>query len=163
MLQSRAAVDIRLCVAMIHSELAGYQGYPNTESGVERFARALQECSVSVEHARATLAKFTQKFPTVQEITDTALNLVSQFAIQHNQLLEWEREYGKPLPLKPDVSLIGQEQGTVMWAKIKQHLTLKHNGSFPGFAKISWREIYETMEALGYPLTREIERWYLGR
>lgn len=90
------AVNIKVCVAMLRSELAGYQGYPHTLQGEERFARALQDVSVSVEHARAILSRFTEEFPTVQTILDTGLSLLPQFQIQHSQLLEWEREFGKP-------------------------------------------------------------------
>lgn len=149
------ALHLKLCVALIRSELAGYQGYPHTVPGEERFARALQETAISVDHARAILSKFTQKFPTVQDITDTALNLLPQFQIQHSQLLEWEKEYGPATPARPDFKPTLEPPCMERDRKIKQYLTLKHNGAFPGFAKIGWLELFEAQEAVGCPLTPE--------
>lgn len=150
------AIAPKICIAMIRSELAGYQGYPHTTQGEERFGRALQEVSVSVEHARAVLAKFTQRFPTVQEITDTALNLLPQFEIQHSQLAEWEQEFGKPAPIVFDVSQMSEQQLQAdMWVKLKQHFTLKKGGTFPGWAKVSWKEIYEALEEMGHTLNSD--------
>lgn len=42
-----------------------------------------------------------------------------------------------------------------MWRELKKYFAEKHGGKFPGFAKISWMQIYEAMEQLGYPLNRE--------
>jgi len=156
------ALNLKVCVGLIRSELAGYQGYPHTTQGEERFARAVQETAVSVDHARAILSKFTQKFPTVQDITDTALNLLPQFQIQHSQLLEWEREYGPPSPARPDFNPNPEPPYMDRYRKIKQHLTLKHGGHFPGFAKIGWLEMFEAQEAVGYPLTPE-QKKMIGR
>jgi hypothetical protein len=148
-------LDIRVCVAMIRSELSGYEGYPRNEAGEHRFGRALQECAVSVAHASAILAKFTQKFPTVQDIIDTALNLLPQFEIQHSQLLEWEREFGKAAPLKPDFNPNPDPPYVEINRKVKEYLILQAGGHWPGWAKITWKQIYEAQEQLGYPLNRD--------
>jgi hypothetical protein len=52
-----------------------------------------------------------------------------------------------------------------MWKKLKAHFTevyKKRNLPFPGWAKISWLDIYLEQEACGYPLTREQEKM-IGR
>lgn len=90
------AVELAVCVSLIRSELAGYQGYPHTVVGEERFGRALQEVVVSVDHAIAVLQKFTEKFPTVQNIIDVALNLKPQFERQESELDRMRREFGEP-------------------------------------------------------------------
>ena len=149
-----AAVNLKVCVSLIRSELAGYQGYPHTLQGEERFARALQDVTVSVEHARATLAKFKEGFPTVQNIIDTAVNLRSKFEPQVDERLEWERTYGKPKPVPVDFASVGEQVHKDMWTKLKQHF-IQQPGGFPGWAKVSWKEIYAAMEQLGYPLNRE--------
>ena len=156
------ALNIKVCVALIRSELAGYQGYPHTSVGEERFARALQEVGVSVDHARAILSKFTKLFPTVQDIIDTALNLLPQFQIQHSQLVEWEREYGLPTPMRADFKQEDEPPYMERDRKAKQYLTLKHGGKFPGFAKIGWLELFEAFEACGYPLNVD-QRKMIGR
>lgn len=91
-------LELESCLALIRSELAGYPEYPRNVAGETRHARALQESVVSVEHALATLAKFTLRFPSVQEITDTALNLRPQFDPSSALKAEWTRQYG---PRKP--------------------------------------------------------------
>ena len=149
------ALNIKVCVALIRSELAGYQGYPHTSVGEERFARALQEVAVSVDHARAILAKFTRMFPTVQDIIDTALNLLPQFEIQHSQLVEWEREFGKAAPLKPDFNAPPEPPYVEVNRRVKEYLILQLGGNWPGWAKITWEQIYEAQEALGYPLNSD--------
>ena len=88
------AVHINLCLAMLQNELAGYKGYPHTPQGEARFARALQEVAVSVEHLEAVLQKFTEGFPTVQNITDVALNLRPQFVHEESPVAKWKREFG---------------------------------------------------------------------
>lgn len=149
------AVHLKVCLALLRSELAGYQGYPHTLLGEERFAKALQEVAISVDHLKGILSKFTQKFPTVQDIMDVGLNLLPQFQIPFNQLAEWERECGPPRPLKPDFTPANEPPYMERDRKIKEHLTLKHGGHFPGFAKIGWLELFEAQEACGYPLTPE--------
>jgi hypothetical protein len=158
----RNAVHHTVCIGLIRSELAGYQGYPNTEAGEIRFARALQEVSVSVAHASAILAKFTQKFPTVQDILDTGLNLLPEFEIQHSQLVEWEKEYGPRSPIKPDFATDAEPEYVRRDRDAKRYLTLKHGGTFPGFAKIGWIELFEAYEACGYPLNTE-QKKMIGR
>ena len=147
---------------MLRSELSGYQGYPNSEAGESRFARALQDVAVSVEHLMAILGKFTQKFPTVQDIMDTGLNLLPQFEVPFNQLAAWERECGPPRPVKVDFTPANEPPFMARDRKIKEHLSLKHGGHFPGFSKIGWLEMFEAQEACGYPLTRDQEKM-IGR
>jgi hypothetical protein len=158
----RSAVAISVCRAIIQTELAGYAGFPNTEAGEMRFARALQEVSASVAHANAICARFTVKFPTVQDILDTGLNLLPQFEIQHSDLVAWEREYGPPSPARADFQPVDEPYYIARDKKIKEYLILKRGGKWPGWAKISWLDIFEAQEAIGYPLTTEQARM-IGR
>jgi len=147
------AVDSRVCLSLIQSELSGYQGYPHNPAGEARFARALGDVAVSVEHAVAILAKFTIAFPTVQEITDTGINLRPQFEPKCSQRAEWEREYGQAAPVAVDpLPRTAAQHHSLMWHRLKEHLSKKHEGVFPGWAKISWGETYRAMAELGYPL-----------
>lgn len=150
-----AAVDLRFCVAMISTELAGYKGYPKNDAGESRFGRALQSAAISVEHARAILAEFTNEFPSVQQIIDTGLNLRPKFESTISQREQWEREYGKAAPVLIDWDrMSGQQQTSEMWRQLKVHFT-KVKTTFPGWAAISWREIYEAQDHFGFPLNRD--------
>lgn len=88
-------VQIEVCIGLIKSQLAGYQGFPNTQEGVVRFAKALQGASVSVEHAIAICANFTGKFPTVQEFIDVGLNLRPKFEAPADPVKDWKQQYGE--------------------------------------------------------------------
>jgi hypothetical protein len=155
------SVAASVCLSLIQSELSGYQGYPRNEAGERRFARALQEVAVSVEHARAILAKFTGEFPSVQEITDTGLNLKSQFEPGPNLRAEWERQYGAPAPTRPDFTPSSAPEYVLRDAAVKEHIT-RQRGEWPGWKKLGYVEIFEAQEQLGYPLTREQEKM-IGR
>jgi hypothetical protein len=48
-----------------------------------------------------------------------------------------------------------------MWTALKRHF-VKTLGVWPGWAKITWRQIYQAMPELGYPLNREQEKM-IGR
>jgi hypothetical protein len=92
----KESVSIELCEALLRDALEGYQGFPPTAGGVRRFAFAVQQNVVSVGHARATLAAFDEKFPTVRQIADVAFNLRAQFETSADDRAEWERQFGKP-------------------------------------------------------------------
>ena len=91
----RAAVNFDVCLSIMRSELKGYRGYPEDEMGEKRFARALQDVAVSVDHLLGILGKMTKFFPTVQEIIDTGVSTRLQYEQQVDPRKEWEREYGK--------------------------------------------------------------------
>jgi len=150
-------VDADICLAELRNELAGYQGYPPTVEGEKRFARALKDSCVSVGHVRAVLGKFTERFPTVQQIIDTALNLQAQFLPSEDETAQWERQYGKPQPAVFEGASSGQQEQAEMWVKLRAHFASQNGGAFPGFAKLSWTKIYCAMRELGYPLTPQQE------
>lgn len=155
-----AAVGIRLCQSMIESELSGYEGYPNTELGLARFARALQDVALSVDHARAIVAMFTVRFPTVQDIIDTGLNLRPQFEAKQSQEAAWRAKYGEPQPVALEFKVESQPFAE-RDRKIRAHIT-KSRGNWPGWKALGWLEIFEAQEAVGYPLTPE-QRKMIGR
>jgi hypothetical protein len=137
------AVALDLCVALIREFLSGYRGYPNNEAGEKRFARALQEVVVSVQHARGTLAEFTGIFPTVKEIQDQAVNLRPKYELVKDPRDEWERQYGPPVAI--DVSaMTGNTRHDEMWRKLKVHLGVK-GGKWPG-----WPQMAKAARELGY-------------
>jgi hypothetical protein len=228
MSDNRPAVAIDTGVALLRTHLAGYRGYPHEDAGERRFARALSEVCVSVEHAVAVLEKFEESFPTVRELKDVALNLRDQFQPKLQTYQDWEKEYGKPQQFSievPDKSALhwqavrdaiyytegpgrvkcdsywreamdrdlrhwpslvfdvraeadtygwddmmarqaphegiqAKPKDHEMWRQLRIHFTAKRGG-WPGWAKISWRDLFAAMPELGYPLNHA-QQLFLG-
>ena len=154
---NRPAVALPVCIAFIRQYLSGYRGYPVTEAGETRFAQALRDVAISVEHAEAILREFIDIFPTVREIQDQAANLRPKFEPKEDERKEWERLYGPARAIDLNFAPPGEPAYVTRDRKIKEHLSKKHGANFD-FAKIGWRELYEAQEACGYPLTREQEK-----
>jgi hypothetical protein len=159
------AVQEPVAIGLIRHHLSGFRGYPPSDTGEKVFARGLQECTISVEHAEAVLKKFDERFPTLREIIDTGNSLRSQFEPKESQAAKWEREYGKPVPF--DTSMEGtclccgrpwseilahRAVSDEMWRRIKAHLKVSD------FSETSWPAVYRAKKELGYPLTFEEER-----
>jgi len=155
------AVQQTVAIGLIRHHLSGFRGYPPSEAGEKVFARGLQECTISVEHAEGVLKSFDERFPTLREIIDTGNGLRAQFEPQESQKAKWEREYGKPVPF--DTSMEGtclccgrtwadilsyhavQDE---MWRRIKAELKVSD------FSETSWPAVYKAKRDLGYKLTR---------
>jgi hypothetical protein len=146
---------------LIQFHLAGFRGYPPSEMGENVFARGLQECTVSVDHATAVVKSFQERFPTLREVVDTANGLRAQFEPQESQKAKWEREYGKPVPFDSSMEgtclccgrpwaeiLSARAVQDEMWRRIKAQLGVKD------FAETSWPAVYKAKRELGYKLTR---------
>ena len=58
------AIQEEIAAGLIKFHLSGFRGYPKDEAGLNVFARCVQECCVSVEHAAAVLNYFKDEFPT---------------------------------------------------------------------------------------------------
>src|ERR1035441_3683180 len=123
---------------LIQFHLAGFRGYPPSEMGENVFARGLQECTVSVDHATAVVKSFQERFPTLREVVDTANNLRAKFEPQESQKAQWEREYGKPVPFDSSMEgtclccgrpwaeiLSARAVQDEMWRRIKAQLGVK--------------------------------------
>ena len=155
------AVQMDVAVGLLRFYLAGFRGYPPSEMGENVFARGLQECTISVDHAVTVLESFDEKFPTLREIIDTANGLRAQFEPQEPQKAKWEREYGKPVPFNSDMEgtclccgrpwseiLAYRAVSDEMWRRIKAHLKVSD------FSETSWLAVYKAKRELGYKLTR---------
>ncbi len=92
------AVNLDIAEMFLTRYLEGFRNFPRTPGGVRRFAEAVQEVSVSVEHLEAILKTFDEDFPTVRQINDVATNLKPRFEVQADSRAELERKYGKPEP-----------------------------------------------------------------
>lgn len=103
---SKPAIARAICVSLLREYLSGFHGYPKspdsakTSSGEDTFARILQDCALSVGHARAILETMDLAFPTKRDIEASAVSLRPKFEQQVPQTLEWERKYGKPAPFE---------------------------------------------------------------
>jgi hypothetical protein len=152
-------------LGLIKFHLSGFRGYPPSEAGEKVFARGLQECTVSVEHATAVLKTFDQHFPTLREILDTGHSLRAQFEPQESLHAKWEREYGKPVPFDSSMEgtclccgrpwaeiLAHRAVDNEMWRRIKAHLNVKD------FSEVSWLKIIQAKKELGYTLALAEQR-----
>ena len=150
---------------LIQFHLAGFRGYPPSEMGENVFARGLQECTVSVDHATAVVKSFQERFPTLREVVDTANGLRAQFEPQESQKAKWEREYGKPVPFDSSMEgtclccgrpwaeiLSARAVQDEMWRRIKAHLKCKD------FSEVSWLQVYKAKKELGYTLAPAEQR-----
>jgi hypothetical protein len=99
------AIQQQVAAGLITFHLAGFRGYPNSEAGLNVFARCLQECCVSVEHAEGVLKSFDLEFPTLRDIITTATTMRGKYEVAVSPLVEWEKKYGKPEPF--DTSMEG--------------------------------------------------------
>jgi hypothetical protein len=147
----RFAIEQDTAAGLIRFHLSGFRGYPPTEAGENVFARCLQECCVSVEHAETVLKSFDGTFPTLRDFIEAATNVRSRFELVVSQHAEWEKQYGPAAPFVPDLSGDPLSQHWAkdrqMWARIKQHLKLAD------FSKVSWAQVYQAKQELGYELT----------
>ncbi len=154
------AVQESVAVGLIRFHLSGFHDYPKSEAGEKVFARGLQECTVSVDHATAVIKSFDERFPTLREIITTGVNLRSQFELTESQRDKWEREYGKPVPFdssmegvclccnRPWAEILSHKAvEDEMWRRIKEHLDTKD------FSNVSWRQVFQAKKDLGYTLS----------
>lgn len=154
------AVQESTAIGLLRFHLSGFRGYPPSEMGEKVFARGLQECSLSVDHATAIIQSFDERFPTLREMVETANSIRDKFLPQESQRAKWEREYGKPMPFdssmegaclccgKPWAEILTTHRNaeTEMWTRIKAHLKCKD------FSDVSWVAVYKAKKELGYPL-----------
>jgi hypothetical protein len=114
------AVQESTALALIQFHLSGFRGYPPSEMGEKVFARGLQECTISVDHATAVVKKFDERFPTLREIIDTAVNLKPQFEHLESPQQAWQREYGKTVPFSMNAA--AADETAMHWQAIRDAL-----------------------------------------
>jgi hypothetical protein len=71
------AVSIQVAQALVLKYLTALTNY--TEQKAARLAEVLSECTVSVDHAEATLRQFEDLCPNPREIREAACNLRQRF------------------------------------------------------------------------------------
>jgi hypothetical protein len=145
MSEERPAIA-RVIASALFRDLSGFQGYPKAGPGEDHFIRAFQACVISVDHARAVIASFTGKMPTIQEIRDSAYSLREKFEVTEDQRIAWEREYGKPQPFKIDVKQPGEPPDAALWRQI-----IKRIGDPAKVQRTSWAKLAEFADEFGYP------------
>ena len=75
-------VDGRIAAALVTQHLRGLPGDPQVPEAYTRLTLVLTNQPLSVNHARAALDCFQEKFPSPKELTDTLYNLRSRFQEQ---------------------------------------------------------------------------------
>lgn len=73
-----AALQPAVALTLVR-KLSALAGYPRLADGESWAAEKLCESVVSVDHARAVIDAFEERFPTLREIRDTADNLRPKF------------------------------------------------------------------------------------
>lgn len=73
------------------ARLEGFQGYPKTSRGREVWIDALL-MAVSEQHARAVIAVFDEKFPTLKRLRDVVNELRSKFEKPVDLIEKWKAE-----------------------------------------------------------------------
>lgn len=72
---------------------------------------------------------------------------------------DWRKQYGAPAAVPVDWSAAGAgKENEARDHAVREHLTAARGSAWPGWKKISWREIYYAWRELGYDLTVEQER-----
>ena len=70
----------------------------------------------------------------------------------------WDEIMGRAVPFG---NFQPKRKSHEMWVALKKHFTavyLERGDKFPGWQNITWRQIYEAMPALGFPLNREQQK-----
>jgi hypothetical protein len=135
--------------AALFRKLSGFPGYPKSEQGEAHYIEAFQDASISVDHARAIIAVFDERMPTLREIRDAALNLRPRFEPQIDQRTEWEKQYGKPDP-NWSKNLIGshaQQRARMLWQSIRDAV---YYAEGPGKSRLAaiqdWKQRHADIE-----------------
>lgn len=96
------AIATDVAISFLRRYLSGFKGYPKNDiAGEKRFAEALQDNALSVEHLEATLKTFEDFFPTVRQIRDVAFGLRPRYEAEVDNRKEWAREFGPPQAFAP--------------------------------------------------------------
>jgi hypothetical protein len=140
-------------LAQMQTDLAGYDGYPNSEAGQIRFAREFQDCCISIGHMRAVTACFDTHFPTVREIRDTAASLKHQFEVAPDQRAEWEKKYGPPEPFDLNMEGVCLHCGK-RWDDILHNAAVHRHAESIAY-KAEQRQAKEAARTTGRRITQE--------
>ena len=87
---SSAPVAAAVARALVREHWAGLRGFPSLEEGQVLLLRALQDCCLSVDHARQVARTFNNLCPTPKEVADVAYNVRDRFAPKE----KWVKEEG---------------------------------------------------------------------
>lgn len=140
--------------------------WPQDRSGQIGLAQGLKLASTRFGFTMAeiiSIARETSAYcPTDFDLLNIARDMrkrateVVAAEAQRHQRDDWRAQYGAPVAIPVDWKTDGLAAQLRLQrdSKVREMITAKC-GSWPGWAKVSWREIYECWRDLGLGLTKE--------